>query len=79
MSELLDRLRSKYDMVLVDSPPLLLVADAALTAAQVDAVVVVVDGLRTRSSSLQAALDTLQKAQRNVLGVIINKLKRGRD
>ena len=62
----------------MDSPPLLLVADGALTAAQVDGVVVVVDGFATRSSSLQAALDTLRKTQANLLGVIINKLKRSR-
>jgi len=78
MGSLLNRLKTEYDTVLVDSPPLLLVADGALTATQVDGVVVVVDGFGTRSSALQAALDTLRQAQAHVLGVIINKLKRGR-
>ena len=78
MNTLLSQLKSVYDTVLVDSPPLLLVADGSLVASQVDGVIVVVDGFGTRSSSLQAALDTLRNTNVNIVGVIINKLKRAR-
>ena len=78
MSGFLEALQEEADIVLVDSPPILIVADASLLAAQVDGVVVVVDGFNTRSSSLKAALDTLGNTQVNIVGVILNKLKRVR-
>ena len=78
MAALMSELRDKYDMVLVDSPPMLMVADTAVLSTQVDGVIVVVDGTSTRSSSLQAALETLRNTKVSIFGVIINKLKRSR-
>ena len=78
MTVLLDHLKDEYDTVLVDSPPVLLVADSSVMASQVDGVVMVVDGFSTRSSSLRAALDTLRNTQVSILGVIMNKLKPSR-
>ena len=78
MAGLLSRVREEYDLVLVDSPPVLLVADGSIMASQVDAVIAVVDGFTTRSSSLRAALDTLRRANADVVGAIINKLKTSR-
>ena len=78
MAALMSELRDKYDMVLVDSPPMLMVADTAVLSTQVDGAIVVVDGTSTRSSSLQAALETLRNTKVSIFGVIINKLKRSR-
>ncbi len=78
MAALLAQLKQEFDIVLVDSPPVLLVADGALLASQVDGAIIVVDGTRTRTSSLKAALDTLRNTKVHILGVIINKLKRSR-
>ena len=78
MTSLLARLKEEYDFVLVDSPPVLPLADGSVIASKVDGVVIVVDGLSTRSSSLQATLESLQKTQVNIVGVIINKLKLSR-
>lgn len=78
MSLLLGELKEQYDFILIDSPPILLVADGSILASQVNGVVVVVDGATTRSSSLQAALDMLRTTQVNIVGVVINKLKRAR-
>ena len=78
MGVVLDQLKNKYDMVFVDSPPVLLVADSSIMASQSDRVIIVVDGFGTRSSSLQASLDTLGSTQVQIAGVIVNKLKRAR-
>lgn len=78
MSALLENLKEVADIILVDSPPILMVADGPILAAQVDGAVVVVQGFGTRSASLRAALDTLRNTQVNIVGVIINKLKRAR-
>ncbi len=78
MALLLQELSQQYDAVLLDSPPVLLVADGSIMASQVDGVVVVVDGFSTRSSSLKAALETLRKTHVEILGVVTNKLKSSR-
>ena len=78
MSTLIEQLRDEFDLVFIDSPPLLVVADGPLLASQSDGVIVIVDGFATRSASLRASLDALRNAQANVLGVVINKLKRPR-
>ena len=78
MATLLDRLRNDYDMVFVDSPPLLPVADGTILAAQLDAAIVVVDAFATRSGSLDAALAAVRHSQVHILGVVVNKLRRRR-
>ena len=78
MNGLLRHLEEEYEVVLVDSPPLLIVADGSILASQAAGVIVVVHGLKTRSSALQSALDVLGKTQVRVLGVIITRLKRPR-
>ena len=78
MSALLEGLKETADIILVDSPPVLMVADGPILAAQVDGAIVIAEAFGTRSASLRAALDTLRNTQVNVLGVIINKLKRAR-
>jgi len=78
MSALLDTLSEEYDVVFVDTPPLLPVADASILSSSTSGVIIVVDGDKTRSSALQRALGILKNANANVLGVVINKLKRPR-
>ena len=78
MSNLLEGVQEKSDIVLLDSPPLLLVADGPLLASQSDGTIIVVDGFSTRSSSLREVLATLERTQAFVVGVVINKLKRSR-
>ena len=78
MGTLLEATKQEADIVLVDSPPILLVADGSILAAQMDGVVTVVDGSKTRSGSLSAALDTLRSTQVDLVGLVINKMKRVR-
>lgn len=78
MAVLIDQLQMVNDVILIDSPPVLVVADASVLAAQVDGAVLVVDGFKTRSASLMASIDTLSNAQVNILGVVVNKLRRAK-
>ena len=78
MGVFMRQVKGDYDLVLIDSPPLLIAADGSVMASQTDGTLVVVDGFGTRSSSLLAALDNLRNAKTTVLGVIINKLRRSR-
>ncbi|MCH7787394.1 MAG: CpsD/CapB family tyrosine-protein kinase, partial [Chloroflexi bacterium] len=78
MTTLLKELDNYYDYIIIDSPPILLVADGSMLASQVDGAIIVADGTSTRSSSLRASLNTLRNTRVNILGVVINKLKRAR-
>lgn len=78
MASMMTHLRGQYDYVLIDSAPVLLVADGSIIAAQADGAVIIVDGPHTRMSSLQATLNTLKNTHVEILGVVINKIKRSR-
>tara|TARA_Y100000588_G_scaffold89019_1_gene95430 strand:- start:58009 stop:59547 length:1539 start_codon:yes stop_codon:yes gene_type:complete len=76
--QLIEKVTGLYDFILFDSPPLLPVADAAVMAAQVTGVMLVVDGQRTKSAALKAALGMIRNSKSPILGIVINKLKRRR-
>ena len=78
MAVLLEQLSEKYDVVFVDSPPTLMAADAPVIAAQAGEAIVVVDGRKTRTSSLKGTLESLRNSQVHILGVVLNNLKQGR-
>ena len=78
MTALLEELSAEYGTVFVDSPPLLPVADASILSSSTTGVLIVVDGDKTRSASLQRAIGILRSANADVIGVVINKLKKPR-
>jgi capsular exopolysaccharide synthesis family protein len=63
------------DIVIFDSPPLLVAADGAILASQIDGTILVIESGETRKSSARAALAALEQARARVLGVVHNKLK----
>ena len=71
MSELLARLRERAELVIIDSPPLLPVADAAVLARQADGAVVVVRHGRTRREHLARGLERLRAVDARVLGGVL--------
>jgi non-specific protein-tyrosine kinase len=80
MKRLIERLQAEADVVVFDSPPVLVVTDAAVLASEVDGVLLVVDAGNTRRDTATRARDTLAQVGANVLGATLNKLAgRGRD
>ncbi|MBM7231145.1 polysaccharide biosynthesis tyrosine autokinase [Dietzia cinnamea] len=67
---LIDELRSKYDYVIIDSPPLLPLTDGALLARITDGALLVVRSLRTTADQVAQAVDNLAKADATLLGVV---------
>lgn len=72
MEKLIDELRSRYDVVLLDAPPLLPVTDAALLATRADGAVVVVRHGKTTRDQLGHAVERLSSVGAKTLGVVIN-------
>jgi tyrosine-protein kinase len=66
--------REHYSLVVYDTPPLSVSADASLVAAITDGVVLVVDARRTRRRPAAQAVDQLRRAHANILGVVVNRV-----
>ena len=72
MAELLARLRGSADYVLIDTPPIIAVTDAAVLASRVDGVLLVVNAGKTRRDLAIKARDMLKQVNANLLGVVLN-------
>lgn len=73
--ELLDRLSEEYRYVIIDSPPLGSVADAAQIASLCDGVVLVVRSGRTPKSLIRQSFQQLEQVKCKVLGVVLNRVE----
>ncbi len=73
MRELLAALAGDADIVLVDSPPVLILADAAVLSAVADGVLLVVEAGRTRREAAEKAVETLRNVKARLVGVLINR------
>lgn len=76
MKALLTAAAECYDMVLIDSPPVLPVTDAAVLGRQVDGALIVVGMDRIHRPQLRDTLESLDTAGCSVLGLVINKIAR---
>lgn len=76
MKQVLAALGAMTDILIIDSPPILALADASEIAARMDGVLLVVDTQRTRPAELSQARVALERASATVLGVVLNKLER---
>ena len=63
-----------YDHIIYDSPPVLAVADAAIMAAHMDAVVMVVQAGVTSREALAHGVERLRQVKANILGAVLNQV-----
>jgi capsular exopolysaccharide synthesis family protein len=78
MEELLDQLTHQVDVVLIDSPPVLPVADAALLAHRVDGVLLVLKASHTPRKAARQAVESLRQVGANLVGVVLNAVPTSR-
>ena len=76
MADLLERLSGSYDMVLLDSPPLLPVTDGVVLSNLAGGALVVVGVDRIHRPQLQQSLESLETAGAHVFGIVMNKIAR---
>lgn len=74
--DLISRLRASYDMVIIDAPPLLPVADASVLAQVADGVIVVVRHAHTTKDQLEEAITRLGQVGGRLYGVVVNMVAR---
>lgn len=71
-SDLLEDLRQQYDVIVIDSPPVLPVTDARILSDQADATVLVLRAGRSARRSARHAVDSLLRVNARLVGVIVN-------
>jgi polysaccharide biosynthesis transport protein len=73
MPSLLALASESFDIVLIDGPPVMGLADAPLLSSTTQATLLVVAANETRRSTVKTALKRLQFARANIIGVLLNK------
>lgn len=72
MSQLISDLKQKADVILIDAPPLTVVADAAVLSKEVDGVLLVVRSRVASHNSVMKTMELLTNAKARVLGAALN-------
>lgn len=75
MKELVESLRPEYDLVVIDTAPLLSVADATIITQYVDSTVVVVNARKTTKVQLERCLVALRGVGANLAGFVLNNVR----
>ena len=73
---LMDRWSSDYDVVLIDSPPILALSDSFSLSSLSSGMLMVVEANQTQLSVLERALTAARLANTQVLGLVLNKVSR---
>lgn len=73
MNRLIARLREEADLVIFDTPPILVVTDAAVLSSQTDGTLLIAEAKRTRRAAVLHAMENLQQVDANVVGGVLNK------
>lgn len=74
MQLLLENMKEDYDMIIFDSPPAGVVADAAVLSTIVDGTILVCAVGKTEIGAIKATKVSLDKVNANIIGVVMNKV-----
>ena len=77
MQAFLDTAREEYDYILVDTPPIMPVTDAAVLSSKTDGVMLVIASGEDKPDLVHAAKTRLEQAGANIIGCVLNKVKVG--
>jgi capsular exopolysaccharide synthesis family protein len=75
MQSMLQLAKNEYDVIILDSPPVLVVTDAQVLSNITDGVVLVVSSGKTEVESAKKAKELLDSAKAKILGVVLNNKK----
>ncbi len=78
MTRIIEELETKYDFIVIDSPPMV-VSDAQILSSKVDGIIFVIIPGQTRAITAKRPIEELRRIGSRVLGVVVNKIPRNRD
>jgi len=74
MSTFIKLARDNYDVIIIDCPPILPVADTCILSRLVDGVLLVVNYRNTTYEFVEKAMETLYNSAANTLGIVVNRM-----
>lgn len=74
MSELIEDVKQRFDLIFVDSPPILGVSDASVIASEVDLSIIVVQHRKLPRNMLLRVKQSIEIVGGNILGVVLNNV-----
>jgi succinoglycan biosynthesis transport protein ExoP len=75
MKELIEEAKSRFDFVLIDTPPVLAVIDPIITSSLSDGTVFIVKAGETSRKPFLKAVEEFEKAKSRIIGVLFNEIK----
>ncbi len=79
LAKVLAQLKEKADLIVIDSPPVLSLADTAILASEVDGVLLVIRSGQTYRRVAVDAVESLRKIGANLIGAVINDVSEEKD
>ncbi len=73
LRNLLTEMRETFDVIVVDTPPVLAVSDPLIVAAHVDGMLVVTFAGKTRIDAIKRSVETLRRGSVRIVGVVVNR------
>jgi len=74
MDDFLSDMKGNYDLILIDSPPLMAVADSLSLARDVDGIVLVVAAKQTRKDDMVKSVRNIEKINIPIVGLVLTKV-----
>ncbi|MDP2958892.1 MAG: polysaccharide biosynthesis tyrosine autokinase, partial [Longimicrobiales bacterium] len=79
MRSLIEALEERYDLIIIDTPPLTVVTDAAVLGTKADGVLLIARANSTEKGALTYAVEQLKNVRATILGSVINDVDFRRD
>ncbi len=73
MRDVLEMLRGQFDMIIIDTPPVLAATEAVLLSTQADATIIVAAAGKTKEGDLDHSLERLSDVGAHVVGTLLNR------
>jgi capsular exopolysaccharide synthesis family protein len=78
MTEMISVVKKGYDVILIDTPPVLAVIDPVVVSTLADSTVLVVKSGKTTYKMLSKAIEEMNRSNTHIIGVLFNELNVGR-
>jgi len=75
MKELMEEVKERFDVVLLDTPPVLAVVDAVIISSIVDSTVCIIQAGKTIRKPFLHSVEELRRAKTKIMGVLFNEVK----
>ena len=72
MSHLLESLKDTFEYIIIDTPPMKVVADSQILSTKADGTILVVRAEKTKKESVKSAIDLLKNVKANIIGIVLN-------